>query len=102
VGADPRSLDIRLYRRHSELRNALLNGDVDLIATFWDESSEDSELSRFNRQFLNQAQGIHWYIDRSLVGTPIHCLAEEVIRKRAEGQDSPYFAKLELIRPCTR
>lgn len=102
LGADPRSLDIRLYRRHSELRNALLNGDVDLIATFWDEFSEDSELSHFDRQFLDRAKGIHWYIDRSLVGSPIHCLVEEVIRDRAKGQDSPYFARLELIRPCTR
>jgi hypothetical protein len=102
LGADPRSLDIRLYRRHSELRDALLAGDVDLIATFWDESSEDSELSRFDRQFLDWTQGVHWYVDRSLVDTPIHCLAEEIIRDRAEGQDSPYFARLELIRPCTQ
>lgn len=102
LDVDPRSLDVRLYRRHSELRDALLAGDVDLIATFWDESSEDSELSRFDRQFLDRTQGVHWYVDRSLVGTAIHCLAEEVILDRAERQDSPYFARLELRRSCAQ
>lgn len=100
TGIDVRGLDIRMYRRHEELRRALLDGDVDLIATYWNETADAERFRAFPRHAIGDAQGRMWYLERSLLDTALHCRVVDVLEAAAAEQTDLYFRALEVVRRC--
>lgn len=99
-GINARSLDIRMFRRHRDLRAALLNGEVDLIATYWNERRDPELFGSFPRKVIGDAEGRRWYLERSLIDTPLHCRMIKALETAASDQNAPYFRNLEVLRAC--
>jgi phosphonate transport system substrate-binding protein len=99
-GIDVRALDIRMYRGHKDLRAALLSGEVDVIATYWNEKNDSEQFGAFPRRIVGGAQGRRWYVERSLLDSPLHCRIVEALESASQEQSDPYFRDLEVLRPC--
>lgn len=99
-GVDVRALNIRMFRRHEDMRDALLDGQVDLIGTYWNEQTDPERFGSLPRRAIGGAQGRSWYMERSLLDTALHCRVVEALEAAAAEQADPYFRALEVVRPC--
>lgn len=99
-GIDVRALNIRMFRRHEEMRQALLDAEVDLIGTYWNERTDPERFGSFPRRAIGGTQGRNWYMERGLLDTALHCRVVEALEMAAAEQTDPYFQALEIFRPC--
>jgi len=100
AGIEEQILMIRYYKAHSELRTALLNKEVDLIGSYWNE--DDKKLFNIaNRlEIKSDIGGSKWYLSPKLIDTPAHCAIVRILKKRADESKNAYFKKIQITRDC--
>jgi phosphonate transport system substrate-binding protein len=94
-------LSIVYKKSHSQLRNALENGEVDIISSYWNPRFDNQ---RFNKDYLLELKsGItptQWYLDEELLYSPVHCVLLNGIKAIAKQSKNQYFNKLVVLKEC--
>jgi phosphonate transport system substrate-binding protein len=98
---DEKLLNIFYKKSHSQLRNALEKGEVDIIASYWNSSFDNQ---RFNENYLLELKSSitpsQWYLDKDLIDTPVHCVLLNGIQAIANRSKNKYFNKLIVLKEC--
>jgi hypothetical protein len=82
------------YSSHYELRKALINGEVDLISSYYDNKVENElteKLKIFYKSNIGNSAGVAWYIPENIVNDKIGCYIEKFIKQQAKDSPSAYF-----------
>jgi hypothetical protein len=103
LGIAPATLQITYYRNHDQLRQALLQGNVDLIASSWLEEKDSVLLAGSHRLLLDSGiAGARWYLLPEWIDTPLHCVVAGLLKSLASDSSDPALRQLELSRDCRR
>lgn len=98
AGVDLKKLDIRYYESHSELRNALMNKEVHVIGSYFNQELDSNRFpSAYSLELDYMIDGPTWYLKTSLLNTSVGCLINEYIKKMAKTNPSSYFKQLKIV-----
>lgn len=101
AGISLEDLDIHYFTSHREVRQALLDNAVDIIASYWYPEKDEKRFGAFNRKVLLSTPGYQWYLKRQWIGTPVECALEDALKADVRAATSDYFKSLEFLRECT-
>ncbi|MCG7534026.1 PhnD/SsuA/transferrin family substrate-binding protein [Pseudoalteromonas sp. OOF1S-7] len=97
---DMRVLDIQYVSSHQVLREKLSSGELDIIATYWQESDE----SRFSANYITpigeNISGSRWYVKMDVDNTDLACALQQQLQEVAKNNGSSYFDELDLYWQC--
>ncbi|MCY7294469.1 hypothetical protein [Alteromonas sp. a30] len=88
-------------KSHSELRQLLQSGHVDIISTYWQEEDE----KHFSRNYITpleeQISGSKWYLKMLERNTNLKCEVQKILTQQAENEQfSKYYKNISIIKPC--
>jgi hypothetical protein len=88
------------FNSHQELREKLLIGDVDIIASYWDE--QDSE--RFSENYITQINanitGSRWYLRGQTRNTDLICAIQRNLLEMSQSLPASYYRGIEATVDC--
>ncbi|XKF03778.1 hypothetical protein LG313_17550 (plasmid) [Pseudoalteromonas mariniglutinosa] len=100
LGLSLANLKITYASSHRELRELLANGEVDLIASFWQE--HDAQL--FSKNYITQISdniiGTRWYLKMEHENTDLVCAIQTHLMTLSKQQISPYFNHVQPYWQC--
>ena len=95
------NLDITYASSHSELRDLLANGQVDIIASFWKES----DAARFSKNYItplsNKISGSRWYLKMQQNNTDLLCAVQRHILDMSKEQTLSYYKEAQSYWDCS-
>ncbi|MEJ2911106.1 MULTISPECIES: hypothetical protein [unclassified Pseudoalteromonas] len=95
------NLDIIYASSHSELRDLLANGQVDIIASFWKES----DAARFSKNYItplsNKISGSRWYLKMQQNNTDLLCAVQRHILDMTKEQTLSYYKEAQSYWDCS-
>ncbi len=98
---DEKLLNIVYKKSHSQLRDALESGEVDIIASYWNDKFDDQHL---NKDYVLELQSditpTQWYLDKELLNSPVHCVLLNEIKAISQKSNNQYFNKLVVLKEC--
>lgn len=101
AGIDESDLTIRYYDDHLELYRALIDREVDVIATGIQLPIDDiPEQSHFALPIQSGVAGPKWFLHPRLVDTELHCLIERVLTELSTNASLAYEKSLRLLALC--
>ena len=94
------SLDITFAPSHSALKSLLARGELDVIASYWQESDKE----RFSRNYITAIDtdipGTHWYLKLPSMNTELACASANIILRFAREQGSAYYRNAYSMWQC--
>ena len=94
------ALSISYFNSHSELRRKLLNGDVDVISSYWSEDDEIKLLSSYKTKIEQTFSGLRWYLKQAHKNPGLHCEIQKAIVKAGALHRSNYYKSTEWSMVC--
>lgn len=97
LGLSLSKMDIVYASSHSELRELLIEGKVDIISSYW--KVEDSE--RFSKNYAvsiaDSVSGSAWYLKLAKQNDDLMCAARAFLKDFATQHSSSYYKNLKLV-----
>ncbi|MGJ8483529.1 hypothetical protein ACSFVZ_05820 [Pseudoalteromonas sp. SYSU M81236] len=94
------NLDITYAGSHSELRELLASGKVDLISSYW----QDIDQQRFSINYItpisDNISGSRWYLKMQDENTDLLCAVQKRLIDLAHDQNSHYFNHVQSFFNC--
>jgi len=94
------NLNITYASSHTELRELLASGKVDLISSYW----QDSDQQRFSKNYItpirDNISGSRWYLKMQDENTDLLCAVQAQLTQMAHNQNSHYFNHVESFWEC--
>ncbi|QWV07066.1 hypothetical protein [uncultured Pseudoalteromonas sp.] len=94
------NLNINYASSHTELRELLASGKVDLISSYW----QDSDQQRFSKNYItpirDNISGSRWYLKMQDENTDLLCAVQARLTQLAHNQNSHYFNHVESFWSC--
>lgn len=94
------NLKITYASSHSELRDLLANGQVDLISSFWKESDQQHFSKNYITPISENIVGTRWYFKMAHENTDLLCAIQTRLMALSKSQTSPYFNHVEPYWLC--
>lgn len=89
------------FNSHQELREKLINGDVDMIASYWDEQDSD----RFSRNYITQINanitGSRWFLRDQTRNTDLICAIQQNLIEMSREHPASYYQGIEATLECS-
>lgn len=82
---------------HSNLRNMLESGEVDIISSYWGEEDKDRFYQRYTTQISDDIIGASWYLKMTGKNDQLFCAVQEALLGLGKQNDTPYFKKIEQV-----
>ncbi|WP_372823089.1 hypothetical protein [Pseudoalteromonas shioyasakiensis] len=95
------NLKITYASSHSELRELLANGQVDLIASFWKEDDQQQFSKNYITPISNNIAGTRWYLKMQHENTDLLCAIQARLMALSKSQTSLYFNHAEAYWRCS-
>ncbi len=100
LGIELENLDIVYVNSHMALRDLLANGQVDIIASYWQQ--EDS--LRFSQNYIapisSNISGSKWYLKMTQQNPELLCSVQSVLSEHARQQSSSYYNQITIFHAC--
>lgn len=98
---DINDLDIVYVKSHAALREKLASGEVDLIASYW---NQEDDARKFSENYISpigsNITGSRWYLKMSDENTDLACAIQETTKQITQSQGSAYFEELKEYWHC--
>lgn len=101
LGLNEENTQIVYASTHSELRNLLAAGQVDLISSYWDENDAEQFSENYRSKIEAEVSGTRWYLKMDHQNTDLRCAVQSNLLKLATTSRSNYFNELTIPEPCT-
>ena len=99
AGIEKELFEIKYFKEHSQLREALIAGEVDIIGSYWTEN-ENKRYGDLQRFELKSAKPSNWYY------LPAHkdviCAVSDALSKLKEGSENSYYRSLSIQPICSK
>lgn len=100
LGLNSSNTDILYYNSHSELRQRLLVGDVDIIASYWDETDNEQFSVNYRTQLDANIRGSRWFLKQQSRNVDLICALQRELAVLSEKHRSDYYQGIQLINEC--
>jgi hypothetical protein len=101
LGINIANLSVTYASSHSELRDLLANGQVDIIASFWKES----DAARFSKNYITSMSrnvaGTRWYLKMQQNNTDLLCAVQSHLLKMSRKQILHYYQDVQPFWDCS-
>ncbi|MFY8299221.1 PhnD/SsuA/transferrin family substrate-binding protein [Pseudoalteromonas sp. SS15] len=98
---DIKNLDITYVSSHTALREKLANNEVDIIASYWNDKTDDE---KFSHNYIipigDNITGSRWYLKLTENNTDLACAVQTITTQIAQSVGSAYFESLEKFWQC--
>lgn len=97
---DLSALNIVYAGSHSALRELLSKGEVDIIASYWQEQDQQKFSENYITPIADNVSGSKWYIKMADENTDLACALQSSISAVVNNVQSSYFDKLQHYWQC--
>ncbi|WP_124748994.1 PhnD/SsuA/transferrin family substrate-binding protein [Alteromonas facilis] len=97
---DESNSTILYFNSHQELREKLRNGDVDIIASYWDESDTQNFSINYRTEISSSITGSRWYLRRQDRNIDLICSIQKNIARVSDEHPSSYYRNLTMLESC--
>jgi hypothetical protein len=94
LGVDGQRIKLVKAESHQELRALLMEGRVDVIASYWGEGDKALYPTAIAMPLEEGIEGAGWYMTERLIGTPTYDALVGYLRYSAEVSNNAYFQSL--------
>lgn len=94
------NLNITYASSHTELRELLASGKVDLISSYWQDSDQASFSVNYITPIRDNISGSRWYLKMQDENTDLLCAVQARLTDLARNQSSHYFNHVESFWDC--
>ncbi|GAB3019103.1 type 2 periplasmic-binding domain-containing protein [Bowmanella dokdonensis] len=94
------NMQITYANSHSELRNLLTSGRVDIVSSYWQDSDEAILSRNYITPIEQQVSGSKWYLKMETNNIDLFCAIQQTLIQVAHDQDSSYFSQLTAEPRC--
>ncbi|WP_394190187.1 PhnD/SsuA/transferrin family substrate-binding protein [Pseudoalteromonas atlantica] len=101
LGINLENLDVTYASSHSELRELLANGEVDIIASFWKNTDQQSFSKNYITPISSNIIGTRWYLKMQHENTDLLCAIQTNLLALSQSQTSSYFNHVEPYWQCS-
>ena len=91
---------VRPFKSHNLLYEALLTGEVDLIASYLPGENDPLYERLHVLSLMERLVGPRWYLHPDLIDSAEHCILVDALKQFSKGHINPYIEKLTIIREC--
>ena len=95
------NLDVTYASSHTELRDLLANGEVDIIASFWKKTDQQSFSKNYITPISSNIIGTRWYLKMQHENTDLLCAIQTRLLALSQSQTSSYFNHVEPYWQCS-
>lgn len=95
------NLKITYASSHSELRELLANGQVDIIASFWKNDDQHHFSKNYITPISNNIVGTRWYLKMDHDNTDLLCAIQTRLLDLSKSQTSIYFNDVQAYWRCS-
>lgn len=89
------------YAKHGDLRRGLQNGEVDLIASYWNDDDRRKYPGWQSLKIANVPKGDIWYLDLDNKNPDIACNITTALMNNAKNQSEAYWENISIHYACT-
>ncbi|GAA0362214.1 hypothetical protein GCM10009092_28220 [Bowmanella denitrificans] len=100
LGLSLDNLQISYANSHTELRNMLTSGKVDIISSYWQDSDENILSRNYITPIEQQVSGSKWYLKMETNNIDLFCAVQRTLIHIAKEQNSSYFSRLSPEPDC--
>ena len=97
LGLSLSKMDIVYASSHGELRELLISGKVDIIASFWKEEDAKQFSKNYAVSIADSVSGTAWYLKLARQNDDLFCAARQFLAEFASQQSSSYYKSLQLV-----
>ncbi|WP_245699440.1 PhnD/SsuA/transferrin family substrate-binding protein [Pseudoalteromonas byunsanensis] len=97
---DVSALSIVYASSHSALRDLLSKGEVDIIASYWQEHDQQRFSKNYITPIADNVSGSKWYIKMSDENTDLACSLQNSVNDVVNDMQSNYFSSLKHYWQC--
>ncbi len=97
LGLSLSKMDIVYASSHGELRELLITGKVDIIASFWKEEDANHFSRNYAVSIADSVSGTAWYLKLARKNNDLLCATRHFLAEFASQQSSSYFKNLKLV-----
>lgn len=94
------NLDIVYASSHSELRELLGAGKVDIISSYWQDTDQQQFSKNYITPISNNISGSRWYLKMQDENIDLLCAVQQKLKALAQQQKSHYFNEVKTFWPC--
>jgi len=100
LGLNENAMTIKYYNSHSELRDMLVAGEVDIISSYWSNSDTDRFSASYATQIDESVRGLRWYLKSATNNPDLSCALQEVIALTGQQHHSTYYKQAMFTEEC--
>ena len=97
LGLSLKRLNIVYASSHSQLRQLLAEGKVDIISSYWQKEDELRFSSNYRTAVASPVSGSSWYLKLSEQNNDLLCASQLILKRFSESQDLSYYQNLNLV-----
>ncbi|MDF2176763.1 PhnD/SsuA/transferrin family substrate-binding protein [Aliiglaciecola sp. CAU 1673] len=100
LGLSSEQLQFVYANSHTELRQLLISGKVDMISSYWQESDSEILSKNYITPLEQQVSGNKWYLKMQTNNVNLFCAIQESLIEIARKQNSSYYNQLAPEPSC--
>jgi len=90
LGLSLKDLRVKFFASHADLRRALMNGEVDVIGSYWNEELQQ-KFPQAIAHYGGGVSGTAWYVQTNFLSTDIACEFQDLILAMGRMSDAEYW-----------
>ena len=90
LGLRLKDLRVKYFASHNDLRTALMNGEVDVIGSYWNDELQQ-RFPQAIAHFGGGVSGTAWYAQTNFLSTNVACEFQELILAMGRTSDAKYW-----------
>ncbi|MBO1254548.1 hypothetical protein J3L16_02470 [Alteromonas sp. 5E99-2] len=94
------ALSLYYYNSHSELREKLISGEVDVIASYWSENDSNQLSKSYITEIKQTYSGVRWYLKNADKNPDLLCAIQNAVEKAGKAIPSSYYISPQWVTPC--
>lgn len=94
------NLNISYANSHEALRERLAKGELDLIASYWQQQDKTRFSENYITAISDNISGNRWYLKMTAHNTDLVCAVQETLLAMVKAQNTPYFNEAQPYWQC--
>ncbi|MEO2268453.1 hypothetical protein V1358_14185 [Pseudoalteromonas sp. YIC-656] len=95
------TLNITFANSHQSLRDKLAKGELDVIASYWQQTDDERFSANYITAIGSNISGSHWYLKKAADNPDLACALQDTLLSMAKAQTSTYFSGAKAYWQCS-
>lgn len=100
LGISADNANLHYFNTHSELREKLLVGDIDIISSYWDRSDRERLSENYKIEINANVSGAKWFLRQQTRNTELICALQQIIQSVSKNHSAVYYRGIQLTAGC--